>query len=155
MQVVVDTGASHSIVSYRTIRKLKLKSLMRPSKKVFITAAGELTLPVGEIAALPLTIGEATVNINCMVVSKACFTVLLGLDMMKPLGAIIDLQKDVFTFTDIKTSQRVKVALKCGRVTKTLSDVQMAAQVHAVRMIKPIPAEQGPLTGQDVMSPTA
>lgn len=161
MPVVVDTGASHSIVSYRTIRKLKLKSLMRPSKKAFITAAGELTFPVGEIAALPLTIGEATVNINCMVVSKACFTVLLGLDMMKPLGAVIDLLHDVFTFTDTRTNQRVKVALQCGRVTKSLSDVKMATEVHPVRMLRPIPAERGPSTGQtffpdlDVLSPPA
>lgn len=159
LPVVVDTGASHSIVSYRTIRKLKLKSLMRPSKKAFITAAGELTFPVGEIAALPLTIGEATVNINCMVVSKACFNVLLGLDMMKPLGAIIDLQQDVFTFTDNRTSQRVRVALQYGKVSKTSSDVKLATQVHSVRMLKPIPSERGPLTGQtffpglDTLSP--
>lgn len=100
-------------------------------------------------------------TINCMVVSKACFTVLLGLDMMKPLGAIIDLQQDMFTFTDHKTHQWVKVALQCGRVVKTLSDVKMVAQVHEVRMLKPIPAMQGPMTGQtffpglDVLSPTA
>lgn len=42
---VIDTGASHSIVSFRTVRRLSLKSLMRPSKKAFITAAGELNIP--------------------------------------------------------------------------------------------------------------
>lgn len=150
MQVVVDTGASTSIVSYQTVRKLKLKSLMRPSKKAFITAANKLTLPVGEIAALPLTIGGATINLSCMVVSKTYFTVLLGLDMMKPLGVVIDLQRDVFTFTYNRTSQRVhvQVALQCGRMKKTLSDVKMAAQVHSVHMMRPITAEQGPLPGK-------
>lgn len=38
--VIVDTGASTSIVSLRTIKKLRLKSLIRPSKKAFITARG-------------------------------------------------------------------------------------------------------------------
>lgn len=33
----------------KTVRKLKLKSLIRPSKKAFITAGGELSFPVGEI----------------------------------------------------------------------------------------------------------
>lgn len=45
LQVVVDTGASHSIVACRSVRKLKLKGLIQPSKKVFITAAGELSFP--------------------------------------------------------------------------------------------------------------
>lgn len=89
---VVDTGASHSIVSFRIVRRLRLKSLMRPSKKAFITAAGELTFPVGEIAALPLTIGDSTIRANCMVVGKACFLLLLGLDVMKPVGAPLRFQ---------------------------------------------------------------
>lgn len=55
LQAVVDAGASHNIVAYRAIRKLKLKGVIRPSKKAFITA-GELSFPVGEIDNLPLTI---------------------------------------------------------------------------------------------------
>lgn len=105
--MVVDTGASHSIISFNTLCKLKLKSLMRPSKKAFITTGGELTFPVGEIAALPLTIGEVTVKVNCMVVSKACFSVLLGLDVMKPMGAVVDLYHDSFACFDQRTNRCV------------------------------------------------
>lgn len=123
VHTVVDTGASHSIVSFRTIRKLRLRSLTHPSKKVFITAAGELTFPVGEIAALPLTI-----RVNCMVVGKACFSQLLGLDVMKPMGAVIDLQRDTFAFSDKTTGRRAQVALQYGPCKKTLMDVKMVSQ---------------------------
>lgn len=87
----MDIGVLYSIVFYCIIRKLKLKSLMCFLKKVFIIVVGELMFFVGEIVVLFLTIGEVMVNINCMVVSKVCFMVLLGLDMMKLLGVIIDL----------------------------------------------------------------
>lgn len=50
LQVVVDTGASYNIISFRSVKKLKLKSLMRPSKKAFITAVGELTFPVRDFS---------------------------------------------------------------------------------------------------------
>lgn len=161
LSVVVDTGASHSIISFRTMRKLKPKSLMRPSKKAFITAAGELTFPVGEIAALPLTVGECTVKVNCLVVSKACFSILLGLDVMKPLGSVIDLQQDTFKFTDNSSGKRICVAMQCDRVKKTLNDVKVVSQAHQVRMLKPMPVQEGPVTGQsffpelDELSPTA
>lgn len=147
LPVVVDTGASHSIVALRTIRKLRLKSLIRPSKKAFITAGGELSFPVGEIAALAVTMGGATIRVNCMVVNKACFSLLLGLDVMKPLGTVIDLQQDSFSFSDPVAKSRVQVPLMCTRVKKTLNDVKMASTIHCVNMFRPIPAHEGPLTG--------
>lgn len=71
---------------------------MKPTRKAFITAGEELLFPVGEVAALPLTIGQSTVRVNCMVVGRACFSLLLGLDVMKPIGAVIDLGQDTFAF---------------------------------------------------------
>lgn len=76
-QIVVDTCASNSIIAYRTVRKLKLKNLIKPSKKAFITASGELSFLVSEID-VPVNIGGTVVQVSCMIVSKACFTMLLG-----------------------------------------------------------------------------
>lgn len=45
VQVVIDTGASHNIVSLRTIHRLRLKSLIKPSRKAFITAGGGSDIP--------------------------------------------------------------------------------------------------------------
>lgn len=53
-----------------------------------------------------------------MVVGKACFSLLLGLDVMKPLGAIIDLQKDTFAFSDAVSGRRIQVAMICERQKK-------------------------------------
>lgn len=142
-------------------KKLRLKSLVRPSQKAFITAGGELSFPVGEIPALPLTIGGCTIRVSCMVLNKACFNILLGLDVMKPARAVVDLFQDQFTFTDQGTKQRVTVPLTCLKNKKTLSDVKMVQKVHQINMSRMIPAHEGPLTGQtffpelDRLSPTA
>lgn len=53
--VVADTGASNSIIAYRTV-----------------------------------SIGGTVVQVSCMIVGKASFSMLLGLEVMKPLGAILD-----------------------------------------------------------------
>lgn len=38
---MVDTGVFYNIIFFRSVKKLKLKSLMRLLKKVFIIAVGE------------------------------------------------------------------------------------------------------------------
>lgn len=89
-----------------------------------------------------------------MVVPKACFSVLLGLDVMRPLGTVIDLQQDTFAFSDKATGQRVQVALQCTKNRKTLSDVKAVTTVHHVRMFRSIPAHEGPITGQSFFPDT-
>lgn len=144
--VVADTGASNSIIAYRTVTKLKLKSLIRPSKKAFITAGGKLSFPVGEID-VPVSIGGTVVQVSCMIVGKASFSMLLGLEVMKPLGAILDLGKDTFTFRDKSSGDQICVPLSCEKGTKTLDNVRFASQ-HKVFMMKPLPEGSGPLQGQ-------
>lgn len=145
LKVVADTGASHSIIPYHTIRKLKLKKLIRPFKKAFVTAGGELSFPVGEIDSLPVNIGGQVFHVSCMIVRKACFTMLLGLDVMKPMGACIDL--DLFSFKDKVRGNRIQVQLSCEQGTKTLNEVR-GVSYGGVYMLKPIPGGQGPLQGQ-------
>lgn len=148
-QVVADTGASHSIISYRLVRKLKLKKLIRPSKKAFVTAGGELSFPVDEIDALPVCIGGKVVSVSCTIVRKACFAMLLGLDVMKPMGVCINLEEDELSVKDKEAGRRVKVKLTCSPSTKTLNDIR-SVSVGAVCMMKPIPSDQGPLQGRSL-----
>lgn len=80
---------------------------------------------------------------------------------MKPLGTVIDLQQDLFSFTDLVEKRRVQVALSCTKAKKTLNDVKMASTLHQVNMFRPIPVQDGPMIGQslfpglDHLSPTA
>lgn len=148
VEAVVDTGASHSIVAYRTIQRLKLGELIKATKKAFLTAGGELTFPVGEIEALPMKVGGDIVPVSCMVVAKACFALLVRLDVLKVHGAVIDLKRSLFTFDSQQgRGPTVTVALSCERVRHTLEDVQMIQAIGAVRMIHPIPAALGPQEG--------
>lgn len=142
LQVVADTGASHSIISYRTVRKLKLKNLIRPSRKAFVTAGGELSFPVGELEELPVNIGGRVVKVNCMIVGKSCFSMLIGLEVMKPLGAVLD----TFSF-DGADGKVVFVPITCHHEMKTLNDIKLSANCR-VFMIRPIPASKGPVQGQ-------
>lgn len=146
LDVVVDTGASHSIIAYRAVCKLKLKGMIRASKKAFITAAGDLSFPVGEINSLPLSIGVVVQKVTCMVVAKACFAMFLGLDVLKPMGAILDLEQDQLAFRS--ATQCISVPLKCRKGAKTLEDVKWATHVQTICTIRPIPAHKGPLQGQ-------
>lgn len=57
VNVIVDTGVSHNIVSYRTVQRLKLGEAIKATRKAFLTAGGELSFPVGEIEALPVKVG--------------------------------------------------------------------------------------------------
>lgn len=85
-----------------------------------------------------------------MVINKACFSVLLGLDVMKPLGTVIDLLKDQLSFTEPGGQQRIQIPLTCTRNRKTLEDVKTVTTVHQVRMLRPVPAHQGPIVGQSI-----
>lgn len=87
------------------------------------------------------------IPVSCMVVAKACFALLIGLDVLKPQGGIIDLKKNLFTF-DNKLGAPVTIALTCERARHMLEDVRAAQVVGCVRMLRPIPAEKGPKEGQ-------
>lgn len=62
---------------------------MRLLKKVFIIVVGELIFLVGEIVVLFFIIGDSIIRVNCMVVGKVCFLLLLGLDVMKLVGVFL------------------------------------------------------------------
>lgn len=127
VEAVVDTGASHSIVAYHTVQRLKLGELIKPTKKAFLTAGGERTFLVGEIEALPMKVGGEILPVNCMIVSKACFALLVGLDVLKPHGAVIDLKRNLFTFdTQGGRGASIAVALSCGKVRQTLEDIRFS-----------------------------
>lgn len=73
----MDICVLNSIIVYRTVRKLKLKNLIKSSKKVFITVSGEFFFFVSEID-VSVNIGGTVVQVSCMIVSKVCFTMLFG-----------------------------------------------------------------------------
>lgn len=149
MDMVVDTGASHSIVAYCTVQRLQLKDMIKPTKKAFLTAGGELTFPIGEIVDLPMKVGGETILVTGMVVAKACFALLLSPDVLKPQGAVIDLKRSLFQFDGESAGGGVvTIALKCKKIRRTVSDVKcMQGVVGHVQMIKAIPAVEGPREG--------
>lgn len=69
------------------------------------------------------------------------------LEIMKPLGSVLDLGHDTFTFVDKGSGMNVSAPLQCGRGVKTLDDIRFAA-APKVFMMKPLPEGSGPLQRQ-------
>lgn len=67
-------------------------------KKVFLIVGGECIFFVGEIEVLFMKVGGEILLVNCMIVFKVCFVLLVGLDVFKFYGVVIDLKRNLFIF---------------------------------------------------------
>lgn len=95
VEVVFDTGATISVMSFNTAKKLGLEIL--PSNQRINTADGATNKVLGIIRPLEFSIKETLATISFVVTNVSHIEILLGLDWFEQTGVIIDPAKRVLT----------------------------------------------------------
>jgi hypothetical protein len=89
---VIDSGASTTTLSHATARKMNLFKHMKKSDMVFTTAAGTIETSMGCLEGLRITIGDLTLPVDVQISSADCFSLLLGYEYLRAVGANIDME---------------------------------------------------------------
>src|SRR6185312_11320162 len=108
LSVVIDSGAAASILTKKLMKKLGY-SIDRKSKLVIITANGEKVHSLGEIAALPITIGRMTVETPVQVLDSTDEVFILGNDWLNRMNAVLDWKQGKLSVTGRNTTVTVPV----------------------------------------------
>ena len=75
---IVDSGASHTMISDIMARKLQLYKHIQPTAAKFYTSSGKLEKPIGKLVDVPITIGDLTLPVDVYVSSARSYSLLLG-----------------------------------------------------------------------------
>ncbi|XP_044282037.1 nuclear receptor-interacting protein 3 [Varanus komodoensis] len=94
LQLVVDTGCQHNIISSACLERLGLKEHMKPYK----LDSEKISLPhnmkvIGHIEHLPLTMGTIHVDCSAVVAEDNERNFSLGLQTLKSLKCVINMEK--------------------------------------------------------------
>ncbi|GAB4821234.1 hypothetical protein N2152v2_008280 [Parachlorella kessleri] len=80
---IVDSGASHSVLSQSVIRKLQLHSYVEKAATILHTAGGQEEMPWGMLRDVPVTVGRLKLVLDALPVTQATnYAVLLGNDWL-------------------------------------------------------------------------
>ncbi len=79
---IVDSGASHSVLSQRVARKLQLLDRLEETSSTFVTASGAQEKPWGLLTGVPVTVGKLTLDMDMPVVGATTYDLLLGNDWL-------------------------------------------------------------------------
>ena len=90
VSAVVDSGASHTMMSDVLARKLHLYKHIQPTKAKFFTAAGKLERPVGRLPDVPITVGTLTLPVDVYVSPARTYSILLGNNFLAAAEAQIN-----------------------------------------------------------------
>ena len=100
LSAVIDSGAATSIITKKLMKRLGY-SIERRSKLVIITANGEQVHSLGEIVALPVTIGKMTVETPVQVLDSSDEVFIIGNDWLTRMDAVLDWKKGNFQLLEI------------------------------------------------------
>ncbi len=90
VSAVVDSGASHCMISATLANKLGLLKYMKPCTKIFRSANGNRSKPLGIIHNQSISLGSTTIPVNIFVSSAKNYLILLGNTFLTPTKIIID-----------------------------------------------------------------
>ena len=119
--ILVDTGASASLVATRIVSHLQLTHLLQDNK-TRITGLSNKEVPTRGVIELDLTLAETTVKHRFIVIDCLTSDVLIGIDIMEKLGMQIDFDKRM-----IKT--------QFGRIPFRNTPIPLESR-HRVRVVK-------------------
>ena len=85
-QAIIDSGAAISMIAHQTVKELGLK-IEQASTSLIVTATGTSIWPLGIIRNLPAEIEGMTIPITVEVVPATSYSLLLGNDWSKKVGA--------------------------------------------------------------------
>ena len=87
---IVDSGASHTMMSEILARKLQLYRLITPTHAKFYTSSGKLEKPVGRLLDVPITVGALTLPVDVYVSPARTYSLLLGNNFLAAAEAQIN-----------------------------------------------------------------
>ena len=88
---VVDSGASHSVLSQSVVRKLQLLNSVERTNITIHTANGQEEEPWGVLRGVPVTVGCLTLMLDALPVTQATnYSVLLGNDWLVQAACQMD-----------------------------------------------------------------
>jgi clan AA aspartic protease (TIGR02281 family) len=110
VDAVVDTGASHSVITRDLARKLGLQEEDNAKPVAFWNADGHLTSTTSIIRHIPVTIGPLTCKVDAFVTEAFNYDLLLGTDCLVPINATVCLKTRRLSF-DLNTFTRSSVPI--------------------------------------------
>jgi len=96
-QAIIDSGASISMVSHKTVKELGL-TIEKASNSLIVPAVGTSTRPLGIIKDLPIEIDHITIPLTVEVVDTTSYSVLLGNDWNQKVEANYNWKNGCYTF---------------------------------------------------------
>ena len=86
---VIDSGASHSMMSETQARKLQLFKSVQPTTTRFYTSSGKLEHAMGILVDVPITIGSFTMPTDVYVSHADSYNLLIGNNFLAAAEASI------------------------------------------------------------------
>ena len=124
MNLFIDTGASVSLVSTRTVHMLNLNSEIRPSTRI-IAGLKKSIIPTRGQINMCLTIGKCTFDHTFIVCDQVDNEFLIGMDIIHPLKMCIDVPNhritmpgnNNVTFLNRPVSIPQRMKIRCHKTT--------------------------------------
>ena len=124
---IVDSGASHTMISELLARKLHLYKQIQPTNAKFYTSAGKLERPVGRLLDIPITVGNLTLPIDVYVSPARTYNLLLGNNFLAAAEAQINFgTKELIYRQDMQNYEAVPLEfIDIENDTKTVTTCSM------------------------------
>lgn len=90
ISAIVDSGATHCMLSDVLAKKLLIFNKLRPTNKTFRTASGQSTRPLGVIYDQDVNLGSTCLPVDIYITKATNFTMLLANAFLGPAGVTID-----------------------------------------------------------------
>ena len=108
VSAIIDSGASHTMMSDILARKLHLYKHIHPTKAKFFTSSGKLEKPVGRLTDVPVTVGSLTLPVDVYVSPAHTYSLLLGNNFLAAAEAQINFgSKELVYRRDVETFEAV------------------------------------------------
>ena len=123
--VVIDTGSSLNLMSYRQVYRLGMSQDVHPSKLYFKVADGSVSEARGEVRNVPLTFETLTFLITFAVLDECCHDLLLGTSFLQETLGQIQFGEKEATLKLSNGGERVEVPVTCLRKKPSMKAREM------------------------------
>eukprot|EP00877_Chromochloris_zofingiensis_P006426 jgi/Chrzof1/2036/UNPLg00692.t1 len=141
---VIDSGASHSVITRDCAKKAGLKDFIIAKKVTFLNVDGRSSVNKGYLKKVPIAVGRLSTTINATVCDALNYDVLLGSDFFGPHGIMIDygaaklhyqLDDDIKCTTDICFGGNTAY-INLAHATDSDSDSSLVAETYLLEPVE-------------------
>lgn len=125
ISAIIDSGASHSLMTERLARKLQLYRHIEPCTAKFYTSSGALEKPLGYIKDVPVQIGSLILDINIYVSRAGNYSILIGNDLLVAAEAQLNYaDKLLWIRKDLDSMEAVPIDFEGQDDTIVIAEIQ-------------------------------